>query len=117
MNVELPVLTVGRHLPDDDYNVEAVVNGYWNQILTQSFPFPEYIICPEYWTQRGAGGSRPDLVVIKRSNGQVVLVYEGKKAGANPVSQFNAGAMRAGTIANLDQVKKYLESMTGKRGV
>lgn len=62
---------------------EATVNGFWNSFLADYFPFPEYVISPEKWTDVLANASREgrtDLTITRLAGGHDVLFLEGKKA-------------------------------------
>lgn len=70
--------------------VESLVNGVWYHVLSQAFPFPRYIIAPEYRT--GGGKLRGDLFVIRvaddPNNNKAIFAFEGKRQGS--VSEFEA---------------------------
>lgn len=86
-------------VPDSIYKMmrkESQVNGVWAGILSIYFPFPEFIIAPEHWTEVGV--SRGDLIVIHCDSGKTVFTFEGKKEGIND-SQWTAGTA---------QIQKYL---------
>lgn len=89
----------------DSMGVESLVNGVWYHILSRAFPFPTYIIAPEY---RTAGGQlRGDLFVIRvdpnPANNKAVFAFEGKRAGT--LSEFQAAR---------SQLWGYLKDITKK---
>ncbi|KAI5239358.1 hypothetical protein E4T42_08725 [Aureobasidium subglaciale] len=78
---------------------EDMTNGFWNNLISQQFPFPDYLVVPEYQFP----GGRADLAVIKLDNGRLVLVLEGKRAGGSFVTISRAAqqaAIAAGKIGS-----------------
>ena len=59
---------------------EAVVNGIWFHLLSEYFPYPHYIIAPEYHSTVNERACRFDLAVVDVQKQEVVFIYEGKKA-------------------------------------
>jgi hypothetical protein len=84
---------------------ESLTNGVWFHLLSQAFPFPTYIIAPEY---RSSGSNRGDLFVIRVAQNKAVFAFEGKKAGT--AANFQADA---------PQIISYLKDITahGTRGM
>lgn len=84
---------------------ESVVNGVWNHILSQCFPFDEFIIAPEYRIPN----FRVDLAVIRRVDQRIVFVYEGKREGYTNWQYDQHIAQLAGYLAVM--------ASQGKRGI
>lgn len=83
---------------------EDITNGIWNHLLSTAFPFPKFLVVPEY--QFDAHGDRgyADLAVLKindlgKDNHQIVLLYEGKKAGGDWAKIADAAAQAKRAMA------------------
>jgi hypothetical protein len=95
-----------------EHNVaEAVVNGFWFQVLQHYFPAPEFMILPEKRLQNTNDSSfRADLIVlqvkhVRGVNGQPdqyvkrpVFAFEGKRGGLSPLEFDNCLPQLAGYI-------------------
>jgi hypothetical protein len=85
---------------------ESLVNGVWYHILSQAFPFPRYIIAPEYRTDDGR--LRGDLFVIRvdpdgdPQENKAVFAFEGKREGSKTL--FDAARTQLwGYLKNITQ--------------
>lgn len=76
----------------DSMGVESLVNGVWFHVLSQAFPFPKYIIAPEYRT--GSGKLRGDLFVIRvaddTTDNKPIFAFEGKRDSKDSLPEFQA---------------------------
>jgi hypothetical protein len=82
---------------------EAVVNGFWAGILASYFPYPNYIVAPEFWS---SSTKRGDLFVIPVGHTEYkpkspILAFEGKKP-LTPLDFEKAGG----------QLDSYLQNIT-----
>jgi len=99
---------------------ESHVNGIWNHILSRFFPYPQFAILPEHWTDtRKPGGSRVDLVVWDINKNAPVFVYEGK--GDVEDLRFKPDVLddiiSAGLTHNLNQIRRYLTTLPQRQGM
>ncbi|OAL06436.1 hypothetical protein IQ06DRAFT_16 [Phaeosphaeriaceae sp. SRC1lsM3a] len=109
-----------EHLGIDNLS-ESLVNGIWNHVLSQLFPFPDFLILPEHWTDsRRPGGSRVDLVVYRMRDMGPVFVYEGKgdveDLSLKEPSQALDVIISAGLQKNLAQIQRYLRTLRRSQG-
>jgi hypothetical protein len=84
---------------------ESVTNGVWFHLLSQAFPFPTYIIAPEY---RSSTANRGDLFVIRVRDNKAVFAFEGKQA-------LKAGSVSLEPYAG--QIIGYLKDIKGTRSM
>lgn len=110
-----------EHLGIDNLS-ESLVNGIWNHVLSQLFPFPDFLILPEHWTDsRRPGGSRVDLVVYRMRDMGPVFVYEGKgdveDLSLKEPSQALDVIISAGLQKNLAQIQRYLRTLRRSQGM
>jgi uncharacterized glyoxalase superfamily protein PhnB len=73
---------------------EDLTNGVWNAILAHHFPYPQYLVVPEYRVNRKQSQGRyfkVDLAVIdQEQNNRAILIYEGKKEGGAMYATYDA---------------------------
>jgi hypothetical protein len=72
---------------------ESVTNGVWFALLSQAFPFPQYIIAPEHWSHDTRRG---DLFILRVDNGSYkpVFAFEGKSVDAKGSFESNTPQIR-----------------------
>jgi len=83
---------------------ESTVNAIWYEALRQSFPFPQFIIAPEYYTPNN---TKVDLVVLENTNNGLrpVFAYEGKRGPITPNLFMNHVAQAAGYLPAMTRLR------------
>ena len=78
---------------------EDFVTGVWSAILAHYFPFPTFVVSPEYWSFLGREYSS-NLAVIHCKSEKTVFSFQGKSPNITDVEWEDS----------LHQLRKYLEN-------
>ena len=79
---------------------EDMKNGIWNSILSSFFPYPDFLVIPDW----SLGAGKIDLAVMSMFDKAVVLLYKGKKQGGDLKEMASA----------LDQAARELPVLHGR---